>query len=187
MNLLKLFCMMALVAIFAALQAQAVDAIYDNEGADIAYTPTTGDVTAGDVIVLDNGLLGVAVRSITSNKVGSVRVNGAFRLAKGTNQTYTTWGIPVYWVASAVAQGGTATGAVSKDPAGGPYAGFTLETLTATNSTTVRVQLNQRRNPGWPNRLEWYGTNILTCLPSGTNGLTAGMLWVSNNVVMTVP
>ena len=190
MNLRNLFFVAAvmIMAGLFAVAARAADAIYDNEGADVVYTPTTGDVTSGDVVVLDNGLVGVAVRGITSNKVGAVRASGAFRFAKGTNLTFTTWGIPVYWDADAVAQGtGAATGAVSKNPADGPYAGNTMETTTSTNASTIRVALNARRSSGWPNRLEWSGTNLMVTLPASSNGLPAGAMWVSNNVVMTVP
>jgi hypothetical protein len=190
MNLRNLFFVAAVgaMACLFTVAARAADAIYDNEGADVVYTPTTGNVTAGDVVVLDNGLVGVAVRGITSNKVGAVRVNGAFRFAKGTNLTFTTWGIPVYWAASGVAQGtGLATGAVSQNPADGPYAGYTLETLSTTNAPTVRVQLNARRSSGWPNRLEWSGTNLIATLPTSTNGLPSGAMWVATNVVRTIP
>jgi hypothetical protein len=189
MNLRNLFFVAAIGAMVClfTVAARAADAIYDNEGADVVYTPTTGDVTSGDVVVLDNGLVGVAVRGITSNKVGAVRVNGAFRFAKGTNLTFTTWGIPVYWDADAVAQGtGAATGAVSKNPADGPYAGYTLETLSTTNAPTVRVELNARRSSGWPNRLEWYGTNLVGVLPTGNPGVS-GSIWSSNGVLRLEP
>lgn len=187
MKLLQLLCLVAVLAIISSVKAMAADAIYDNEGADVVYTPTTGDVTAGDVVVLDNGLVGVAVRGITSNKVGAVRVNGAFRFAKGTNQTFATWGMPVYWAASAVAQSGTgATGAVSTNWSDGPYAGFTLEKCTSTNATTIRVQLNARRSSAYPYRLEWAGTNLFGNLPTSNPGIS-GSIWNSNGVLRLEP
>jgi hypothetical protein len=62
-----------------------------------------------------------------------------------------------------------------------------MDTTTSTNASTIRVALNARRSSGWPNRLEWSGTNLMVTLPASSNGLPAGAMWVSNNVVMTVP
>jgi len=173
-------------AVFVSMNVMALDAIYVNESSGVLYTPTTGDIAAGDVVVLDNVLVAVAVRGIPSNTLGELRVTGAFKMANGTNCAYATLGIPVYWNATGVVKGtALATGALSTNWADGPYCGYTMETGT-TNMPSVRVALNAKPSTDWPWRIAKTGTNLFLKLPVVDPGVSSA-LWSSNGVVVVSP
>jgi predicted RecA/RadA family phage recombinase len=65
-----------------------------SDGDSIDYTPSV-NVDAGSVVV-QNGLVGVAVRSISSGACGSLRVSGVVSFSKSTSESIPT-GTLVYW------------------------------------------------------------------------------------------
>jgi predicted RecA/RadA family phage recombinase len=74
-------------------------AIKYSSGEMVEYTPGTA-VSAGDVIV-QGGLVGVALQAIPANTVGSLAVAGVFDFVKATGSgTAITAGASVYWDAS---------------------------------------------------------------------------------------
>jgi predicted RecA/RadA family phage recombinase len=71
-------------------------ATYSHEGFTIQYTPSA-DVAAGDVVDLGS-CVGIALRDIPANTLGSLALEGVFDVAKDTN-AISLWA-PVYWFAT---------------------------------------------------------------------------------------
>ena len=108
-------------------------AIFIQDDDMVDYTPTT-DTAAGAVIV-QNDLIGVALRPLPANTLGSLAVEGIFDFPKSTaGGSAIGAGITVYW--NAVAQQATATSAGNK------LIGKTTRAATDAD-TTVRVRLQQ--------------------------------------------
>jgi predicted RecA/RadA family phage recombinase len=129
-----------LVAIMAAAYSFAVDAKFVANPGSMPYTATTA-ITAGDVVVLNTELIGVAKNDIASNEVGTVFVEGVYELEKD-DTIVSAIGDPVYWNATGNPYGTTtATGAATTTASSNPYIGWAIQTC-ATNATTVRVMLN---------------------------------------------
>lgn len=88
-----------------------VQTINGPPGDSIDYTPSVA-VTGGDVVV-QSGLVGVAVTDIAANKLGSLSVTGL----KYVPKTTAAWsvGLPVHWNATGDPDSGTAgTGAANQ-------------------------------------------------------------------------
>jgi predicted RecA/RadA family phage recombinase len=75
------------------------------EGCSIDYTPGSA-VTAGDVVV-QNGLVGIATVDIAASALGSLAVEGLFKVPKTTAAW--TAGLPVYWNATGSPDNGDAS------------------------------------------------------------------------------
>ncbi|WP_428937774.1 capsid cement protein [Fontivita pretiosa] len=103
------------------------------DGMSIDYTPGA-DVAAGAVVV-QNDLVGVAVRPIAANQQGSLAVAGIFDFPKSTaGGSAIGAGVTVYW--NAAAQQATATAAGNK------LLGKTTR-AAADADATVRVRMSQ--------------------------------------------
>jgi predicted RecA/RadA family phage recombinase len=91
-------------------------ATFIQNGDSIDYTPGSA-VASGDVIV-QGGIVGVALTDIAANTLGSLAVRGIFEFAKTTGSTQNmTAGLLVYWDDSSdkvttVASGNTRLGHV---------------------------------------------------------------------------
>jgi len=73
-----------------------MSATYIHDGRFIDYTPDS-DTPSGAVVV-QGDLVGVAVRPIAANTLGSVAVEGVFSFPKATGaDTAIAKGAPVYW------------------------------------------------------------------------------------------
>jgi len=108
-------------------------AIYVQDDYVIDYTPSAA-VAAGDVVV-QGDLLGVAIRPIPANTLGSLTVEGIYDFPKATSAgSGIVSGTTVYWdstnlVITATAQGNKLAGKTTRDAADG--------------DATVRVRLHQ--------------------------------------------
>lgn len=60
------------------------NAVYIHDGATLDYT-AGADVTAGDVINIGSGLVGVAPRDIANGETGALQVRGVVRVTKATD------------------------------------------------------------------------------------------------------
>jgi predicted RecA/RadA family phage recombinase len=108
-------------------------AIYVQDDDTVDYTPVA-DTAAGAVIV-QNDLIGVALRPIPANTLGSLAVEGIFDFPKSTaGGSAIGAGATVYW--NAAAQQATTTSAGNK------LIGKTTK-AAADADTTVRVRLQQ--------------------------------------------
>lgn len=58
-------------------------AIYRHEGKYIDYTPGSA-VTAGQVVDLGNGMVGIAIQPIAANATGALAIEGVFEITKDT-------------------------------------------------------------------------------------------------------
>lgn len=106
---------------------------YVQDGNYVDYTPGA-DVTSGAVVV-QGDLVGVAVRPIAANTLGSLAVEGIFDFPKSTaGGSAITAGTTVYW--NAGAQQATATASGNK------LIGKTVK-AAADADATVRVRLFQ--------------------------------------------
>ncbi len=76
-----------------------MSATYVQSGDMVDYTPTS-DVSAGDIVV-QNDLVGVALRDIEANTLGALAVRGVFDFPKDTGSgSAITAGAKVYWDAA---------------------------------------------------------------------------------------
>jgi predicted RecA/RadA family phage recombinase len=99
-------------------------AIYIQEGSAIDHTPGS-DVSAGDVVVLDESLVTIAKRDIPSGKLGALATSGVFAIPKVNGAI--DLGKALYWDDDANPQGGTVgTGALTTNAALGPFAGWAI-------------------------------------------------------------
>ncbi len=98
-------------------------ATFTQDGSSINYTPETA-VAAGDVVVIGD-LLGIARTAIPAGQLGSLAIEGVFRVPKATGaSTAIAAGAKVYWdatneVATETATGNKRLGTVSPEGAGG--------------------------------------------------------------------
>jgi predicted RecA/RadA family phage recombinase len=110
-----------------------MSAVFVQDDEMIDYTPTA-DVAAGAVVV-QNDLVGVALRPIPANTLGSLAVEGVFDVPKATGAgSGITAGTKVYWdatnkVATATAGALKLLGKTTRD--------------AADADSTVRVRLQQ--------------------------------------------
>lgn len=93
-------------------------------GESIDYTPES-DVAAGDVVVLQDHLVGIASHSIDADALGSLDLRYAWtgpKVTGGVDQ-----GDALYWDDDANPVGGDAgTGAFTTDSSAGPFAGWAI-------------------------------------------------------------
>ena len=116
--------------------AQVPAQTYSDECA-IDYTPAAA-VTGGDVVVL-NGIVGVAVTDIAANELGSLAVEGLFKLPKTT----AAWvrGLPVHWNPTGDPDSGTAGTGAANQLGLGTYAGVCVATAGSGDNFGI-VDLN---------------------------------------------
>lgn len=101
-------------------------------GSNIDYTPS-GAVTAGTVVELSAGLVGVVEADIAAGVLGSINVDGVWDLPKATGAGKDILvGEKVHWEDGA----GVATQVAS----GATYVGYAVKTA-ATTDTFVRTKL----------------------------------------------
>lgn len=74
-----------------------MNARYFQQGNSLNYTPTS-DVSAGDVIALQNNYWGIAKLDIAANNLGSLAVTGVYQVAKAAGEI--AFGALLYWNAS---------------------------------------------------------------------------------------
>ena len=72
-----------------------MDARYVQRGDAIDYTPTA-DVAAGDVVVLDNKLVGVAKLDIKAGELGALALTGVYEVTKNSGVAFAA-GMEVGW------------------------------------------------------------------------------------------
>lgn len=109
--------------------------IFRHEGESIDYTPAAA-VTAGDVVVVSDDLIGIATRDIAANKLGSLSVSGVFDVPKITGAI--ALGDKVYWDADASPVSGDASSGAASLAAGGSYLGVCI---SAALSGDARVRV----------------------------------------------
>lgn len=74
-----------------------VMATFYKGGDCVDHTPAAA-VTAGDVVVLAGGLIGVAKSDIAANKLGALAIRGNYKCAKATGAgTGFDTGVKLYW------------------------------------------------------------------------------------------
>lgn len=78
-----------------------MSAIFRQEDGIIDHTPA-GAVTAGDVVVVVGGIVGVATHDITATELGQLRTTGVFRLTLASGKTFAE-GAAVYVNAASAA------------------------------------------------------------------------------------
>ncbi|QDU71045.1 DUF2190 family protein [Mucisphaera calidilacus] len=67
-----------------------------HEGKGIDYTPAPGsDVSAGDIVVLGDGLVGIAKHDIAAGQLGTLELTGVYDIAKASG--IIAAGEKVYW------------------------------------------------------------------------------------------
>lgn len=116
--------------------AQTPALLYSDDSA-IDYTPGSA-VTGGDVVVQGN-VVGIAAVDIAANALGSLTVEGIFKVPKITGAI--TAGAPVYWNTTADPVTGTAgTGAAQATPTGGTLMGY-CATAAASGDSYVVTEL----------------------------------------------
>jgi len=112
------------------------EATYVGEGKYVDFTTTPARVS-GEVVV-QNNLVGIAVRPIGALAVGALATQGVFDVVQAA-VTFVV-GQSVYWDEDGTCVGGGATGAAVENPSLGPLMGMALEATEATDET-VRVRL----------------------------------------------
>jgi len=74
-----------------------MDAIFRKEGQSLDYTPVS-DVSAGDVIALQNNFYGIANLDIKANELGALVTTGIYQVAKPAGAI--NFGAILYWNAA---------------------------------------------------------------------------------------
>jgi predicted RecA/RadA family phage recombinase len=112
----------------------------------VDYTPDGADVDSGDVVVQEE-LVGIALRDIADGDLGALCVSGIFDLPREATTAFAA-GQAVYWDADGDPEAGTAeTGAAVDSTAEGSnkQAGVAVEAVTdADKNLYVRVYLGQK-------------------------------------------
>ena len=71
------------------------NAVFRQDGESIDYTPST-DVNAGDVVVMNSSLVGVAKTEIPADEQGSIALEGVYRVdAESSSSASAAYGIGV--------------------------------------------------------------------------------------------
>jgi predicted RecA/RadA family phage recombinase len=110
-----------------------MNAKYVQRGDSIDYTPS-GDVNAGDVVVIGPDLIGIAKLDIKAGKLGALALTGVFQVPKNTGEdTAFAAGMKVYW---------NTTDKVVTDDDSDPFLGKSI-TAAANSDENVLVRLNQ--------------------------------------------
>lgn len=112
-------------------------------GETTEYTPS-GAVAAGEVVI-QNGLVGIAPAPIAANELGSLDVEGIFKMVKATGAINA--GAAVYWDADGNPVSGTAgTGACTTTSSANTYLGK-AELAAGSSDETVMVRLEPTAAP----------------------------------------
>lgn len=106
-----------------------MQAIRVKSGDVIDYTPS-GDVGVGDVVVQET-LVGVALRDLAANVLGDLCVKGVFKF-EAVGEVMAA-GAVVYWDADGTPYGGSTTGAVTTTSTNNSFVGFNLFAVGATD------------------------------------------------------
>lgn len=106
-----------------------MQAIRVKSGDVIDYTPS-GAVGAGDVVVQET-LVGIALRDLAANVLGELCVKGVFKF-EAVGEVMAA-GAVVYWDADGTPYGGSATGAVTTTSTDNSFVGFNLFAVGATD------------------------------------------------------
>lgn len=115
-----------------------MQAIFRNEADVVKYTPAA-KVSAGNVVVLESSLVGIALYDIPASTLGALRLTGVADVVQAA--VVFAVGAAVYWDADGDPVGGEAgTGAATTNAALGDFMGYALEVTEATD-TTVQVAL----------------------------------------------
>lgn len=93
---------------------------FSSSGNTLPYTPQA-DVDAGDIVVIET-VVAQVVSDTKAGEPGSVQIEGVIKFPKNTGAIGA--GINCYWDDDADSILGSASGAVSLNPANGPLAGF---------------------------------------------------------------
>lgn len=112
-----------------------MDATFRHEGRTIDYTPSGADVSAGDVVV-QNELVGIALKDIADGELGALAVEGVFDVVKTADAEAMDPGELVYWDVA----DGSAT--LLADTGTNKLIGKCVAAATAA-ATSVRVKLDQ--------------------------------------------
>lgn len=107
-----------------------MNARYFQQGNSLDYTPTS-DVSAGDVIALQNNYWGIAKLDIAANNLGNLAVTGVYQVAKAAGEI--AFGALLYWNAG--------TGKVQTTPIDNAYIGRAASAAGA-DDVTVLLALN---------------------------------------------
>lgn len=107
----------------------------------IDYTPGSA-VTGGNVVVL-NGIVGIAVTDIAANELGSLAIEGLFKVPKTT----AAWvrGLPVHWNPVGDPDNGTAGSGAANQLGVGTYMGLCVAAAGSGDDYGI-VNLNQSSN-----------------------------------------
>lgn len=121
-----------------------MQASYRTDGDQIPHTPAA-DVSAGDVVVLDENLVTVARLDIAAGEPGSLWRRGHYEAVK--DDSVMDPGCPVYWDPDGDPVGGTAgSGAFSALPLG-PFAGWNGDTERDATATVCDLYLDSENVP----------------------------------------
>ena len=142
---------------------------YVQPGEQITWTNGTGSaVSSGDVVVVGNQQLGIALGDIASTASGTVALDGVYDLAKNTSDAVTA-AQKLWWDASA--------GEVINAPAKNAYfIGYATESALAA-TTTVNVLLEE---------FDAEGPRVLTLAATGNETLNVGD-FASGELIVFVP
>lgn len=120
-------------------------ATFYKRGNVIDYTPQSGDVLAGDVVVV-GGIVGVASRPIPKGEKGAVAIEGVFIAVKDTSNI--SEGDPIYWNASGNPVDGTAgSGAMTTTAGTNTLAGHAVAAAGSTAPTVLVKLLGRPDSP----------------------------------------
>lgn len=109
------------------------------EGEAIDYTPNAA-VTAGDVVVISDDLIGIATHDIAASVLGSLAVEGVFDVPKVTGAI--SLGDKVYWDADASPVTGDASSGAASKASGGSYLGVCVSAALS-GDARVRVLMSK--------------------------------------------
>lgn len=104
------------------------------DGKTLEYTPTVAAVAAG-TLVIDGGIVGVAINDIPVGVQGSIAITGVWKFPKDTS-TFDR-GDTVYWDATA----GKVTSTSTDNTAIGKYVGKDLTTRQGSALATGKIAL----------------------------------------------
>lgn len=103
--------------------------LVQREGYEVDYTPSA-DTACGTVVAL-GAMIGITVRPILANQLGSLVIDGVFDLPKTATEVYAV-GDKLYWDVS--------TSAITSTASGNVAAGKCVKAALAADTTT-RVKL----------------------------------------------
>lgn len=117
--------------------AETYQAVYLGDGNRVDYTPVAAKAS-GDVVVV-NGVVGIATQDIAAGALGSLGINGVWRMVKITGVIAV--GTVVYWDPTGSPLGGVAgSGCVTSTAGTNVFLGITVKAaLDADQTVDVRI------------------------------------------------